>query len=88
MTSDSRKVVVSGPIRHFFAVTTFPPPTHTLKVHTQQSSLCLNKQIIITSQSVLTLTDSSDSRITIYNTTDQLLATGVKFGSFLRVPHK
>jgi hypothetical protein len=34
---------------------------------------------------VLTLTDSSDSRITIYNTTDQLLDTGVKFGSFVSV---
>lgn len=85
LTSDSRKVVVQGPIGHFFAVTTFPPPAHTLTVHTEQSSLCLNKQIIITLPSVLTLTDSSDSRITIYNTTDQLLDTGVKFGSFVSV---
>jgi len=28
---------------------------------------------------VLTVTDSSDTRITIYNTTNQLLATGVQY---------
>lgn len=82
LTSDSCDVAVYSPILHFSAVTTFPPSTHTLKVNNQESLSCVNKQITITRPVVLALTDSSHTGITIYNTTDQLLATFVKFEVF------